>query len=200
MRKTPSVVLFLSLLTALGCGASSDSSQPGGSTQSRADDGYGSSTDGADGTDSDGADGAETDTPAAGAAGSTGADEAPDLSAPADVAAPPADAMLTASGLASKLLAAGTGTRRPRATDSVRVHYSGWQTDGTLFDSSRRRGMPSEFPLDGVIAGWTEGLQLMVEGEQRRFWIPEALAYRGSPGRPSGTLVFDVELIAILTP
>ena len=63
------------------------------------------------------------------------------------------------------------------------------------FDSSRDGGAPSEFPLNGVIAGWTEGLQLMVEGEQRRFWIPEELAYRGRRGFPSGMLVFDVELI-----
>lgn len=124
----------------------------------------------------------------------------PDLSAPDDVAAPPDDAEFTASGLASKVLVVGSGAQRPRATDTVRVHYSGWQTDGTLFDSSLRRGRPSEFPLNGVIEGWTEGLQLMVEGEQRRFWIPEELAYRGTPDRPSGTLVFDVELIAILTP
>ena len=80
----------------------------------------------------------------------------------------------------------------------MRVHYSGWQTDGVLFDSSRRRGRPSEFALNAVIDGWTESLQLMVEGEQRRFWIPEELAYRGIPDRPSGMLVFDVELIAIL--
>jgi FKBP-type peptidyl-prolyl cis-trans isomerase len=119
------------------------------------------------------------------------------LDAPADVAAPPADAMVTQSGLASKLLAAGTGSRSPAASDRVRVHYTGWQTDGTRFDTSRD-GAPIEFDLGGVIRGWTEGLQLMVEGESRRFWIPEELAYRGSPGRPSGMLVFDVELIAIV--
>lgn len=118
------------------------------------------------------------------------------LEAPDDVAAPPADAELSDSGLASRVLDAGQGARHPLATDRVRVHYAGWQTDGVLFDSSIRRGRPAEFPLNGVIAGWTEGLMLMVEGERRRLWIPEDLAYRG--GEPSGTLVFDVELLEIL--
>jgi FKBP-type peptidyl-prolyl cis-trans isomerase len=121
----------------------------------------------------------------------------PGLAAPPDVAAPPADAMLTASGLASKVLVAGDGTDSPSVTDSVRVHYSGWLTNGERFDSSVARGMPSSFRLDGVISGWTEGLQLMVEGEERRFWIPQALAYRGQRA-PYGMLVFDVLLIEIL--
>jgi FKBP-type peptidyl-prolyl cis-trans isomerase len=119
---------------------------------------------------------------------------------PADVAAPPADAAKTASGLASKVLQAGTGDKKPTAADTVTVHYSGWTTDGEMFDSSVKRGEPTSFPLNGVIAGWTEGLQLMVVGEKRRFWIPEDLAYgpkvEGS-GRPGGMLVFDVELIGI---
>ena len=121
----------------------------------------------------------------------------PSLDAPADVAAPPADAELTTSGLASKRLVAGTGTRSPSATDRVRVQYTGWQTNGTRFDSSVSRGQPAEFALNRVIAGWTEGLQLMVEGEERRFWIPEELAYQGRQA-PYGTLVFDVQLIKIL--
>jgi peptidylprolyl isomerase len=100
--------------------------------------------------------------------------------------------------LASKVLTPGTGSDHPAAVDRVRVHYTGWTTDGNMFDSSVERGEPAEFPLNGVIAGWTEGLQLMVEGEKRRLWIPEALAYGGQPGRPQGMLVFDVELIAIL--
>ena len=66
-----------------------------------------------------------------------------------------------------------------------------------MFDSSVARGEPVEFPLNGVIAGWTEGLQLMVVHDKARFWIPEQLAYRGKPGRPAGMLVFDVELLAI---
>lgn len=118
---------------------------------------------------------------------------------PPDVAAPPADAAKTASGLASKVLKAGTGTKKPAAADTVTVHYSGWTTDGKMFDSSVERGRPASFPLNGVIKGWTEGLQLMVEGEQRRFWIPGNLAYGDNAvgGRPAGMLVFDVELISI---
>lgn len=122
------------------------------------------------------------------------------LPAPADVAAVPADATRTASGLASRVLRPGTGTEHPTGTSRVRVHYTGWTTDGRMFDSSVTRGEPAEFPLNGVIAGWTEGVQLMVVGEQRRFWIPGALAYGDTPrrpGMPSGMLVFDVELLAI---
>jgi FKBP-type peptidyl-prolyl cis-trans isomerase len=118
---------------------------------------------------------------------------------PADVAAAPADATCTASGLCSKILSPGTGTARPAATDTVRVHYTGWKTDGTLFDSSVQRGEPAEFPLNGVIPGWTEGVALMRVGEKRRFWIPEALAY-GGQREPRGMLVFDVELLAIVVP
>ena len=118
---------------------------------------------------------------------------------PSDVAAPPADALKTASGLASKVLTKGTGTLHPAPEDTVTVHYSGWTTDGKLFDSSVKRGQPTSFPLNGVIRGWTEGLQLMVEGEKRRFWIPANLAYGENPGggRPGGLLVFDVELLGI---
>ena len=120
------------------------------------------------------------------------------LPAPPDVSAPPADAARTASGLASKVLSPGTGTTHPGPRDTVTVHYTGWRAeDGQMFDSSRRRGEPATFPLDGVIPGWTEGLQLMVQGEQRRLWIPGNLAYDGQPGRPQGMLVFDVELISI---
>ena len=118
---------------------------------------------------------------------------------PPDVQAPPADAAKTASGLASKVLQAGKGDKHPAAADTVTVHYSGWTTDGKMFDSSVQRGTPTSFPLNGVIKGWTEGLQLMVEGEKRRFWIPGPLAYgdNAGGGRPSGLLVFDVELISI---
>jgi len=117
--------------------------------------------------------------------------------APADVAAPPADAEKTASGLASKVLKPGTGTEHPTKSSTVTVHYSGWTTDGKMFDSSVVRGQPATFPLNRVIPGWTEGLQLMVVGEQRRLWIPEALAYKGTQGAPQGMLVFDVELLSI---
>lgn len=124
------------------------------------------------------------------------------LEAPDDVAAAPADADVTSSGLASKVIESGTGTRHPSVTDTVRVHYAGWRTDGMLFDASDDG--PVEFPLNGVIDGWTEGVQLMVEGEVRRFWIPSELAYgdnpmgrNGRPPPPGGDLVFDVELLQI---
>jgi peptidylprolyl isomerase len=126
----------------------------------------------------------------------TRAQSATPLPAPDDVAAPPIDAEKTATGLASKVLTPGTGTLHPARSDLVTVHYSGWTTDGKNFDSSVSRGKPATFPLDKVIAGWTEGVQLMVAGEKRRFWIPEELAYKGKEGRPAGMLVFDVELIS----
>ena len=121
------------------------------------------------------------------------------IPAPPDVAAPPKNAQKTASGLASVVLQAGTGKDRPRADEIVTVHYTGWTTDGKMFDSSIVRGAPSSFPLNRVIAGWTEGVQLMVSGEKRRFWIPENLAYKGQRGMPAGMLVFDIELIRIDT-
>jgi peptidylprolyl isomerase len=122
------------------------------------------------------------------------------IPAPEDVAAPPTDAQTTASGLASKVLSPGKGTTHPAKTDLVTVHYTGWTTDGKMFDSSLTRGKPATFPLDKVIAGWTEGVQLMVGGEKRRLWIPEELAYKGKEGRPAGMLVFDVELISFAPP
>jgi len=118
-------------------------------------------------------------------------------SVPPDVAAPPADAEVTASGLASKRLAAGTGTVHPKSDSYVRVEYTGWTTDGKMFDSSIPKGGSAFFKLQETIPGWIEGVQLMVEGERRRFWIPEKLAYKGAPGKPKGTLVFDVELVKI---
>jgi FKBP-type peptidyl-prolyl cis-trans isomerase len=116
---------------------------------------------------------------------------------PPDVAAPPADAAKTPTGLASKVITPGTGKTHPSKTDIVTVHYTGWKTDGSMFDSSVLRDKPTSFPLDRVIAGWTEGVQLMVEGEKRRLWIPEGLAYKGTR-EPKGMLVFDVELLSIL--
>ena len=122
-----------------------------------------------------------------------------EIETPVDVNAIPADAQTTTTGLASKVLQAGTGCDFPAAADTVTVHYSGWTTDGQLFDSSVQRGQSTSFPLNRVIKGWTEGLQLMVIGEKRRFWIPGKLAYGDSPqgGAPGGMLVFDVELINI---
>jgi len=116
---------------------------------------------------------------------------------PADVNAPPDNAKRTASGLAYKVINEGVGGRHPRSSSAVTVHYTGWTTDGKMFDSSALHGEPATFPVDGVIAGWTEALQLMVEGEKIRVWIPEALAYKGQRGQPAGMLVFDVELVKI---
>jgi FKBP-type peptidyl-prolyl cis-trans isomerase len=116
---------------------------------------------------------------------------------PPDVAAPPADATVTESGLAYKVLRPGTGTVHPKRSSTVTVHYTGWTTDGKMFDSSILRGEVASFPLSGVIKGWTEGLQLMVEGERTRFWIPSKLAYGSDRTKPQGMLVFDVDLVGI---
>ena len=128
------------------------------------------------------------------------APSAPTIPAPPDVAAPPADAKRSSTGLASKVLTPGTGKDHPGLNDRVKVHYTGWTKGGQMFDSSVVRGEPITFPLSGVIPGWTEGLQLMVAGEKRRLWIPAALAYGDHPrsGAPAGDLVFDVELLEIL--
>jgi FKBP-type peptidyl-prolyl cis-trans isomerase len=128
--------------------------------------------------------------------GGNAAQDARTIAAPADVAAPPANAVKTASGLVSQVVKTGTGKTHPGASDLVTVHYTGWTTDGKMFDSSVARGTAATFPLDRVITGWTEGVQLMVTGETRRLWIPEGLAYKGQGGRPKGMLVFDVELLS----
>src|SRR5882672_1641173 len=120
----------------------------------------------------------------------------PPIPAPPDVAAPPPDASRTPTGLISKVITPGAGTRHPRPNSQVVVHYTGWTTDGKMFDSSVARGEPASMSLNEVIAGWTEGVQMMVVGEKRRFWIPARLAYAGKDG-PQGMLVFDIELIRI---
>jgi FKBP-type peptidyl-prolyl cis-trans isomerase len=126
-------------------------------------------------------------------------DISPAPATPADVAAPPADATKTKSGLAFKVLKPGTGTEHPKSGSKVTVHYTGWKTDGQMFDSSVLKGRPTTLALGEVIKGWTEGVQLMVAGESRRFWIPGKLAYDNDerPGLPKGMLVFDIELIAV---
>jgi len=106
----------------------------------------------------------------------------------------------TASGLQYKVLLEGAG-KSPKATDRVTVHYEGALIDGTVFDSSYKRGEPIDFGLNQVIRGWTEGLQLMKEGAKYKFFIPSDLAYgpQGSPGAipPNATLIFKVELIRV---
>lgn len=107
----------------------------------------------------------------------------------------------TKSGLQYEVLTEGTG-KSPKATDKVRCHYEGRLTDGTVFDSSYQRGEPADFGLNQVIAGWTEGVQLMKEGAKYRFHIPYLLGYgergAGASIPPYATLVFDVELIKVL--
>lgn len=115
---------------------------------------------------------------------------------PEDVAAPPADAIVKKNGLAYKVLKPGTGTKHPSYKGNVSVHYSGWTTDGKLFDSSIARGEAADFPMTGVIPGWQQVLQEMVEGERVRVWVPQRLAYDGAKGKPKGTLVFDIELLS----
>ena len=128
---------------------------------------------------------------------------------PADKAAPGGqadsgqknDMKTTSSGLKYQVLKQGTGTVSPKATDTVNVHYHGTLLDGTVFDSSVERGQPISFPLNGVIPGWTEGLQLMKVGDKFKFEIPPDLAYgANSPSPkipPNSTLVFEVELLGI---
>ncbi|RYE82703.1 MAG: FKBP-type peptidyl-prolyl cis-trans isomerase [Myxococcales bacterium] len=119
---------------------------------------------------------------------------------PEDVKAAPASAKKTKSGLAYRVLKPGKGKDAPKATDTVSVHYTGWTPDGKMFDSSVVRGEPTSFPLNRVIPGWTEGVQLLTVGDKARFWIPADLAYGDKPkrpGAPAGPLVFDIELLEI---
>jgi peptidylprolyl isomerase len=125
------------------------------------------------------------------------------IPAPEDVAAAPKDAKKTKSGLQYKILTHGDGKEHPKADSRVVVDYTGWTTDGKMFDSSVTRGRPATFGLDHVIPGWTEGVQLLVVGDKARFWIPASLAYGDKPekpGAPSGNLTFEIELKEIKPP
>ena len=135
----------------------------------------------------------------------TTADKAGDTNVPGATPRPATDTKsemkTTSSGLKYQVLKQGTGTTSPKPTDTVNVHYHGTLLDGTVFDSSVERGQPISFPLNGVIAGWTEGLQLMKAGDKFKFEIPPNLAYgERSPSPkipPNSTLVFEVELLGI---
>jgi len=120
--------------------------------------------------------------------------------APADVAKPPAGAQKSPKGVFYRVLKAGKGGAKPKPTDSVKVNYTGWTTDGRMFDSSELKGAPAEFGLNGVVAGWTDVIPLMSPGDKWRVWIPDELAYKGAPGRPQGMLVFDIELVEVKDP
>lgn len=128
----------------------------------------------------------------------------PERTEPGVLQNPRASVQRTALGLAYCLLKEGPPGVVPGATDTVRVHYTGWTLDGEMFDSSIERGEPLDLPLNGVIRGWTEGLRLMTPGDQARLWIPGHLGYgRREPGQeagtpPKGTLIFDIELLEVI--
>jgi peptidylprolyl isomerase len=107
---------------------------------------------------------------------------------PASEVAIPTDGEKSATGLVSKLIRKGNSSEKAAATDVVTVHYTGWSSEGRLFDSSVVRGPASTFPLDKVMAGWRECVQLMTLGEKRRCWIPESLAYKARPDGPRAPL------------
>jgi peptidylprolyl isomerase len=117
---------------------------------------------------------------------------------PLDVAKPPEGTKKTAKGVYYRLLKSGGGKDHPAPDDAVRVNYTGWTTDGRMFDSSYLKGDPIQFNLSGTIPGWIDGVPLMTVGDRMRFWIPQELAYPGVPDKPQGMLVFDIELVAIV--
>jgi peptidylprolyl isomerase len=128
----------------------------------------------------------------------------PERTEPNVLGNPRAPVQRTALGLAYCLLHEGPPGSVPGAEDTVRVHYTGWTTEGQMFDSSVERGEPMDLPLSGVIRGWTEGLRLMTPGDKARLWIPGNLGYgrreagedAGKP--PKGTLIFDIELLEVV--
>jgi FKBP-type peptidyl-prolyl cis-trans isomerase len=117
---------------------------------------------------------------------------------PPDVAKPPEGTKRTAKGVYYRVLKSSGKPDHPTADDTVKVHYSGWTTDGRMFDSSYVKGEPAQFHLSGTIPGWIDGIPVMAVGDRVRFWVPVELAYAGAPGKPEGMLVFDVELVAIV--
>jgi FKBP-type peptidyl-prolyl cis-trans isomerase len=117
---------------------------------------------------------------------------------PVAVAAPPAKAKQTAGGVHYEVLKAGTGTAHPAKTDRVKMHYTGWRTDGRMFDSSEINDQPATVAVSRLTPGWAEAMTEMVPGERRRLWIPEHLAYAKAPGAPAGMIVMEVELLEIV--
>ena len=113
---------------------------------------------------------------------------------PPDLTMPPADAVKSGSGLISKVVKPGDSAEKPSANDVVTVQYTGWSSDGRMFDSTLARNAPSTFPLSRAMAGWKECVGLMVLHETRRCWVPEALSWKGQAGRPKGTVVFESHL------
>jgi len=117
---------------------------------------------------------------------------------PPDVAAPPADAITTPSGLAYRILQQGRGKMHPKPGDRVLVSYTGWTADGKIFDSSAIRGNPAvDLPVSGGIPGWLEAIQLLTGGTKARFWMPPKLAFEGDPTKPQSMMVFDIELFTV---
>jgi FKBP-type peptidyl-prolyl cis-trans isomerase len=124
-------------------------------------------------------------------------DGVPPQAAPADVAAVPADATKTKSGLAYEILTKGAGTDEPNPWDRVKIHYTGWTPDGAMFETSRSHERPAIFDLAKVMPGWREALTLLAVGDSARVWLPETLAYQGRGGHPRGNVVFDLELVSV---
>ena len=127
----------------------------------------------------------------------------PDPNAPRDVAAPPKSAKRSKSGLAWKVSKKGKGKAHPGKFDTVTMNYTGWTSEGRMFDSTERQGQSMVIPLNRLIYGVTEGVQMMTAGEKRRLWVPGDVAYgektagaEAPPGQPLGMLVFDVELVS----
>jgi FKBP-type peptidyl-prolyl cis-trans isomerase len=120
---------------------------------------------------------------------------------PPDVSMPPRDAVVTESGLATKVITEGTGTRHPEYGERIVVHYAGWTRSGETLDATYKYGGPATITIDSRHSiGWNEGVRMMVVGEKRRLWIPEDLAYEGGTEVPEGMVVYDVELLDILGP
>lgn len=117
--------------------------------------------------------------------------------APKYLKRPPPNAKKLRSGLAFRVLEKGSGAVKPKAKEKVRINYTGWNASGNVVETSLKQQFPVIFPLNTVMPGWTEGIQLMTVGETRRFWIPEKLAFQGREGAPKGMLIYDIKLLEI---